>query len=788
MSDEDWHGWLQEMFPTSVSRGFGEHHEEYWNHLWEVTPDSDPAPFIGIWSRGGGKSSSAELGCAALGLRGQRLYVLYVRDTQDRADDSVQNVAALLESESVERHYPEHADRLLGKYGDSKGWRRNRLRTRGGFTVDALGLDVAGRGVKLEDMRPDVIIFDDIDGRHDTQKATKKKMATITDSLLPAGTDNVFVIGIQNLIIPNGVFSRLSDGRAAFLSGRKVSGPYPAVRGLKTERRSRPDGSVRHVITEGAATWSGQALDACQRLIDRMGLSAFLRECQHQVQEREGALWSRDLINEFRVSVAPRMKRVVVGVDPSGGGDDIGIVGAGLGHNGHGYTLEDRSQPGRLGPNNWAKAAVNLYYDLEADAIVAEKNFGGDMVLNTIKTVDPTVRVKLVSASRGKDVRAEPVASLAEDGREHHVGTLEELETEMTSWAAGDKESPNRCFVAGTSIRTLHGNTPIEDLRVRDLVLTRDGYKPVAACGMTELSADVLTVELSNGSTLTGTPDHPVWTDNRGWVELDSLGCDDILRTCVDAKTSSIKTSSIRVFPLLPIAPLVSTTTRLAAAAKRRFTAKFTKRTTGLSRRAAISITETATRSTTTPQTLSALLLKNTLEYTRRIMQRFAELGLSKSDPSPANGTVRMKAGHGTRNTVGGRGTSAKLTSLFAPTAEEKRSATIPGSLVRTASGTAPGSVLALPLMLPIATSAVSRVLFAGQSFGRTDTERSPRRAAVSVVRSYASGVVPVYNLTVADKPEYFANGILVHNCDAKVWALTELMLTSTTEPTLEFV
>lgn len=437
---EDWRGWLSKKFPESVEVNgkpeFALHHEEAWEWLWAIEPDSDPAPFIGIWSRGGGKSTFAELGAAALGIRRKRRYVLYVRDTQERADDSVSNIAALLESAGVERQ--------VNKYGQSRGWRRNRVRAADGFTVDALGLDVAGRGVKLENQRPDVIIFDDIDGRHDSIRITEKKIATITDSLLPAGTSNVAVLGIQNLIIPNGIFSRLADGRADFLSGRIVSGPHPAVKDLETEKRERPDGSLRDVIVGGIATWAGQSLEACQRLVDRLGLSAFIRECQHQVKEREGALWTRDILNETRVGKHPPLKRVVVAVDPSGGGDDIGIIGAGRGHDDHGYVVADDSQPGRLGPNNWAAKAVNLYYDLEADNIVAEKNFGGDMVKSTIRTVDPSVPVKLVNASRGKMVRAEPVSSLYFEKRAHHVGGFDALETEETSYVPGDPDSPNR--------------------------------------------------------------------------------------------------------------------------------------------------------------------------------------------------------------------------------------------------------------------------------------------------------------------------------------------------------
>lgn len=164
------------------------------------------------------------------------------------------------------------------------------------------------------------------------------------------------------------------------------------------------------------------------------------------VEEVAGAMYSPALIDRERVEPhsVPPMRRVVIGVDPSGGGDDIGIVGGGRGHDGHCYTLADRTQPGRLGPRNWAKAAVDMYHELEADAIVCERNFGGDMATETIKTVDPSVNVKMVTASRGKAVRAEPVASLMEDGRHHHAGVFPELEAQMTSWAPGDRNSPDR--------------------------------------------------------------------------------------------------------------------------------------------------------------------------------------------------------------------------------------------------------------------------------------------------------------------------------------------------------
>jgi hypothetical protein len=317
--EKDWREWLEVLFPGHVSRGFGEHHETFWEWLWEIETDSDPAPFIGIWARGGGKSTSLELGAVAIGARGKRPYLIYLRDTQERADDSVANIGKLLTSEGIERQYPDCARPQLGKFGRPDGWRRNRLRTASGFTVDALGLDVAQRGIKLEADRPGVIFFDDVDGRHDSETRTKKKLATISESLLPAGTDNAAIAGVQNLIIPDGVFSRLADGRADFLSGRIVSGPHPAIEDLEVEEHSWPDGRLRHVITGGRPTWAGQDRKACQRLLDRIGLESFMRECQHEVATPPGALVYSQYADAMRRGdlVSPsREAEQFLGIDP----------------------------------------------------------------------------------------------------------------------------------------------------------------------------------------------------------------------------------------------------------------------------------------------------------------------------------------------------------------------------------------------------------------------------------------------------------------------------------------
>jgi len=166
-----------------------------------------------------------------------------------------------------------------------------------------------------------------------------------------------------------------------------------------------------------------------------------------------GALWKRDQLDKCRVVKAPEnLSRVVVGVDPTATstGDEAGIITSGVFGNEY-YTLADDSMHGS--PEAWANAAVTAYHRHKADCIVAEKNNGGEMVQSVIKQAvinarvkDPSVGevpVKLVWASRGKATRAEPIAMLSEQGRDHHVGIFPALEDELCMWVPGDA-SPNR--------------------------------------------------------------------------------------------------------------------------------------------------------------------------------------------------------------------------------------------------------------------------------------------------------------------------------------------------------
>ncbi len=160
------------------------------------------------------------------------------------------------------------------------------------------------------------------------------------------------------------------------------------------------------------------------------------------LEDVPGALWNHAQIDAERANRVPDLRRICVAIDPavtSGeDADETGIIVAGKDDKGHGYVLSDHS--GRYAPLGWARIAIDAYREHSADRIIAEVNNGGDMVEATLRMVakgmDPPIDIPFtaVRASRGKVVRAEPVAALYEQGRVHHIGGFASLEDQMCSF------------------------------------------------------------------------------------------------------------------------------------------------------------------------------------------------------------------------------------------------------------------------------------------------------------------------------------------------------------------
>ncbi len=235
--------------------------------------------------------------------------------------------------------------------------------------------------------------------------------------------------------------------------------PVPLIRALVARRGVRV---TRGRTADNRRNLSADFLAAMQEIYGgtRLGRQELDGEL---IEEADGALWSRDLIERCRVRAAPDLVRVVIGVDPpagaSGTSDACGIVVVGLDGQGHGHVLEDASVQG-LTPEGWAGAVAAAAARHGADRVIAEANNGGAMVESVLRAADATLPVKLVHASRGKVARAEPVAVLYERGRVHHVGAFPALEDELAGLTidgryVGPGRSPDRADAAVWALTAL---------------------------------------------------------------------------------------------------------------------------------------------------------------------------------------------------------------------------------------------------------------------------------------------------------------------------------------------
>lgn len=273
------------------------------------------------------------------------------------------------------------------------------------------------------------------------------------------------------------------------------------------------------------------------------------------LEEDKDALWTREILDRYRLIVPPESSarlRTVVGVDPSGGAGEQGIVvvtkvtpealvglitdahaypggpdpptprsGARAVH--HGVVLDDKTCC--LPPAGWGRRAVRAAIDWDADELVVERNFGGAMatatLLDACEAEGVDVPVKEVVASRGKRVRAEPVSALSARGRWHMAGSFPALEDQC-------------CVVAGTQVVTTRGTVPIEYVHTGDEVWTRAGWQRVIWSGATGIS-DRLTVVRYIGGELVCTPDHLVWIDDvNDFVPAALVPVGATIQTCLE--------------------------------------------------------------------------------------------------------------------------------------------------------------------------------------------------------------------------------------------------------------
>lgn len=218
--------------------------------------------------------------------------------------------------------------------------------------------------------------------------------------------------------------------------------PRPWLKELLADERTRVSRASTYANLENLAP------TYAERIIKRYEGTRLGRQELHAevLTDVEGALWTWEMVETSRTSEPPEdLQRIVIGVDPAGthrkGSDETGIIVAGI-KDGITYILDDRS--GKYTPHGWASAVRNAYDDYSADAVIAETNYGGDMVEHTLRSSGVTARLIKVSARRSKVLRAEPIVGLFEQGKVKLCGTYPELEQQMTEWVQFDGNSPDR--------------------------------------------------------------------------------------------------------------------------------------------------------------------------------------------------------------------------------------------------------------------------------------------------------------------------------------------------------
>lgn len=330
------------------------------------------------------------------------------------------------------------------------------------------------------------------------------------------------------------------------------------------------------------------------------------------------------------------------------------------------------------------------------------------------------------------------------------------------------KLNDHACFIAGTMVETEHGARPIETLRAGDRAWTRHGLHVIKDAGMTSDRADVMTVTFSNGETLTGTGNHPIWVPTRGWVPLDALRYGDTLEawSTTALRPSSTRASSSADTPIHPTSRTV-TTTRRGSQTRRAASGDFIKRSGWTptaprkSPRATMSTTSTMTRATTTRATSRSSTVPTTSTTTAG---SHAPMPNSPTGASirrgRLSGTGRQQVARGTASTVSAHGRVASLSRRRASSAGSGTNRLSRSGSARTPASRRGVGTLAWTTSTAYAPAVASR----SESTGTQNRSTAPVHA-LHVTRE--SEPRPVYNITVSNAPEYYAGGVLVHNCDA---------------------
>lgn len=294
--------WLKTLGPQTFTRPLAPIQKRFWSWNWTAihkVKDGiplDPRELVGFLphARETGKSSNIEWACIAEGaiLRGG--YVIFYSGKQAQAEEHVTAIRDRIESEHVSDVYPWLGKPKVGAHGNKFGWGKEFLMTSGGWAIRPVGADVAIRGGKTLNLRPTLIVIDDLDELGDSPLIVEHKEQILTRSILPMGNDKTRVLVPQNPIHENSVVNRMLTGVSLALAIRTVFGelnddgtmsqrPVPAVKNFAYEVRQTDEGPYSE-ITQGESNWPGITVENWQTTLNRVGPPAFLSEYQHSLE------------------------------------------------------------------------------------------------------------------------------------------------------------------------------------------------------------------------------------------------------------------------------------------------------------------------------------------------------------------------------------------------------------------------------------------------------------------------------------------------------------------------
>jgi hypothetical protein len=300
LESKGWRAWYGEMFGHGFVAALAPHHVEAIEWHWKALSAKLRGDYfrhdayISIWSRGHMKSTLARriaIADACLSVRaGKPGYCLYVSGTKDKVRGHALSLETMLTSAKVRQYYPALSRvRKSETSNASKGWTKNFIYTDAGYVFHFASLDEGVAGANVDNIRPTLIIPDDIDDRKSSPAVAEQRYQVFTREVLPTKTAGTLFFLAQNLINRFSVTYRIYKGRVRILANRFPTKPIPAILNLETQPRT-VDGILKDIVIGGEPTWAAYDLARAQSDIDTIGLEAFEAEHQHNIAQQKSGM------------------------------------------------------------------------------------------------------------------------------------------------------------------------------------------------------------------------------------------------------------------------------------------------------------------------------------------------------------------------------------------------------------------------------------------------------------------------------------------------------------------